>query len=313
MDLNEIIRVTEEYAKGQIAMGRTLELDDVSTTREKELYENFIKTVNSIDSTPSPCSSFSKMRRDKVLDGTLTTCQSLFGDVIFSDDFFKVLTNATIVTNDSSPYEGMCIYSLNPETKMPMNMKIKIPSLDISASVPAFTHESIHAILAFLDTDPIKKAHYVELLSILGEKAAIRYLFSQYPKLSRELKRLELCRLEAINRHTLEMPKVIEDLRFKMMACPENFSKRELEMLKRVCDSQEQYSQLLSNAYGIGYLYGNMLDYYAQDDSKTMQNKLMEMFNSGYTIPELLDYYGINASESKVYEQAEKSLKRIKK
>jgi hypothetical protein len=56
-----------------------------------------------------------------------------------------------------------------------------------------------------------------------------------------------------------------------------------------------------------------MLDYYAQDDSKTMQNKLMEMFNSGYTIPELLDYYGINASESKVYEQAEKSLKRIKK
>lgn len=311
MDLEQIIKVAEDYENGQVAMGRTVELDDINSPEEKKLYDDYIKSVNSIKTSVASCSSFSRMKKEQVFDDTLATCQCLFGDVIFNKDFFELLTSVTTVTNEQSPYEDMCLYALNPQTKKPSQMNILIPSLSISASSPALTHEYIHALLSFVDKDPIKKAHYVEILSILGEKAAIRHLIEQYPKLRKELRRLEECRIEAIKRHSSEVPQTLDELQkmLKLGFIPKEYA----PMISRACNAQQRYSELLQNSYGIGYLYGNMLDYYAQDDPKTMQSKLIDICESGYTIPELLTYYGIDASKNEVYQQTERCLRKVRR
>lgn len=276
---------------------------DLCNQKALERYNKFIKLIINKPIIMYTQEHFNKIKYEECILIFKNIIYDLLGNNKYINTILKNFISIIEINNSQDPLDGTVLQYeiINNENIVNKKYRVIIPGCNTTGSIVCLVHEFIHYISFIQGISINKKPYYYEILSIFAEKYATRYLKGQGR--DTEESKIDSIRLSNLKYQNTTIKKQIDD--YRLLAQREND-----ENMYNFYKEYRIFYKLLSESYGLGYLYSTtMLELYLNDNSfKIDFNRL---FNKDITLQELLDKYSINMDNKDVIELSKRRIRQI--
>lgn len=303
--LNDLL-ITYSFAREVETGLRTYHNSDLENNKDLEKYNRFIKFVTNRNTKNYLMPSFADEKEATVFEMAAVILYTVLGDnKRIMEEFSEFMNN--IHVRDSQEVLNGYSYKMVNELNGNITYNVLVPSVNNLSSIVCLIHEFIHYHFQKNNMEQ-KKFYYGEILSILFEKIAAD-LLEQWDLDKQMTHKIENVRIDTLKYHYTTQKEDIKTIKkYNSMLGPQYY-----EYANKMYNEFKSYYDLLSQSYGIGYLYAESLFNLYNENPEEFRRRINNILCDEISLQEVLDFYDINTGNKEVFEAAKAKIRIVTK